>query len=340
MHYSHSPDKANSYANAAFERIEKEKLIPTPEAYELWFVYFAQENQEICHAIDILLEANNKITDEDCRDLHQKFLNKASENERVRAAGDKIKTTIDEVRGVVSNVKQTTETYNRKLDTASGKLNIGMTGDDVNSIIQAIKNDTKGVLDINQVLEFQLAKSANMMSELQEDLEQVRKEAMTDALTHIGNRKAFDVEMERLMNISEHSDETFSLILFDIDHFKQFNDTYGHRVGDQVLRLVAKTLVDGVKGKDLAVRYGGEEFAILLPDTNSSAAEMLANKLRKDVEIKEVINRNTGEKMGKITMSGGVAEHIQKENADDFIERADKALYKSKNKGRNMISVG
>jgi diguanylate cyclase len=127
--------------------------------------------------------------------------------------------------------------------------------------------------------------------------------------------------------------------MVDIDHFKSFNDNFGHQIGDQVLRLVARTLIEGVKGKDVAARYGGEEFVILLPDTTLPAGVAVGNSLRKAVATKDVINRSSGEKLGRITMSVGVAEFTPGEKITDLIERADAALYTAKHNGRNQVAA-
>ena len=127
--------------------------------------------------------------------------------------------------------------------------------------------------------------------------------------------------------------------MVDIDHFKSFNDNFGHQVGDQVLRLVARTLKDGLKGRDFAARYGGEEFAIILPDTDLSAGVAVGNSLRKAIATKDVINRNTGEILGRITMSVGVAEFAGDPTLEDVVERADNALYTAKHNGRNQVAA-
>jgi len=338
VNYSHSHDKAQSFATQAIGQLTSKGLAPTPESFELWYVYFSGENPEVSNALDRLLDKGEAITDEHCHAIHQSFLSEVNEAERVKNAGDRIQNTIKDINNVVGNVQETTEDYSEKLNTVSGRLSDDMTQDEVSGIISDVQSNTQYMISQNKALEAELSKSVGVMADLQGELDMVRKEAVTDSLTQIPNRKAFDQAIEELVEGHKEEGTAFSMILMDIDHFKKFNDTFGHLVGDQVLRLVAKTLVDGVKGKDTAARYGGEEFAMLLPETNMHGAMMLADRLRKDVEAKEVVNRASGEKMGRITMSGGVAEYIANEEISDFIARADAALYVSKDKGRNTVS--
>ena len=127
------------------------------------------------------------------------------------------------------------------------------------------------------------------------------------------------------------------LMLLDIDYFKNFNDTYGHQTGDQVLRLVAMTLKSNIKGKDLAARYGGEEFVAVLPSTDLDGAVIVAENIRKAIQAKELLKRSTNEKLGRITASFGVAAFTPQDNAMSLIERADRCLYAAKRAGRNRV---
>ena len=127
------------------------------------------------------------------------------------------------------------------------------------------------------------------------------------------------------------------LLLADIDHFKTFNDTYGHTVGDQVLKLVARMLSQEIKGRDLAARYGGEEFTIILPDTALDGAVKLAQQLCAVLAHKELKNRESGKHFGQVTLSIGAALYRPGESPAQLINRADEALYRAKGKGRNRV---
>ncbi|MBX2833995.1 MAG: diguanylate cyclase [Micavibrio sp.] len=339
MQYLHSKEKSKAFAKQVLERIEKEDISPIPQNYELWYVYYAASSPEVVRAIDIMAANKQKITDERCEELHQRFLSRSKDNERVRSAGQKIQETIAEMSGRVSGVTIAASGYGKALNEASELLSHEGAPEKIRATLNTMLDSTHDMIKHNLQLEEELERSSRMMEELQRDLEAVRKQALTDGLTNLANRKAFDVEIQRVIEDAKTKGETFTLVLMDIDHFKSFNDNYGHQVGDQVLRLVAKTLTDGVKGRDFAARYGGEEFAILLPETNLNGGMKVADNLRKVVQGKELVNRNTGDVLGRITLSGGLAEYVIGEEVDQLIERADAALYTAKHNGRNQVAA-
>ena len=154
---------------------------------------------------------------------------------------------------------------------------------------------------------------------------------------HPANRKAFDNAIGRAMAQMAQEPEAVALLLCDIDNFKAFNDNWGHQTGDQVLRLVANCLAENVKGRDTAARYGGEEFAVLLRGTGLEAASQVAEQIRHAVQTKKLVKKSTGEVLGHITTSIGVAQFAPGEAAEAAIRRADACLYGAKSHGRNLV---
>lgn len=337
----HPENQVQELSNQALDKIRALALMPTPENYELWFTYFAGSEPAMNAALDrIISKCGGTISNEQCYDIFQTFLSELKEGRTVRKAGDQIQQTISEVNKAVVSVHQQAEDYTVNLTGVSKKLSKGnQTQEEIEEIVLGAVSSTSEMIEYNQNLQEMLTKSISAVEDMRRDLELARKEAMTDSLTGLANRKAFDQEIARLIDLANSEDEpsTFSLILVDIDHFKNFNDKFGHQVGDQVLKLVARTFLESVKGRDLAVRYGGEEFAILLPETEAEGSIKVAELLRKEVENKDVINRTTGKRIAKITLSGGVSQYIKGETASAIIERVDSALYDAKKSGRNKI---
>jgi diguanylate cyclase len=339
VEYSHTLEQAQKYADAALARIAAEALAPSPDNFALWYVYYSGQNPDVKKAIDILIANSQDINNERCRELYLRFLAEGRDEETVRRAGDQLNATIKNVSGAVRDVKSATSAYTDTLGSMSGRIKDVKDPTELKNMLTTVMSETKVMLEQNVKLEEQLDYSAHVMEELQRDLENVRREALTDGLTGLANRKAFDMEIKRISGEALESGKAYTLLMLDIDHFKSFNDNYGHQIGDQVLRLVARTLTDGVKGRDVAARYGGEEFSILLPETPIEAGVHVGNALRKAVATKDVINRNSGEKLGRITLSVGVAEFYPDEEIADLIERADGALYTAKHNGRNQVAA-
>lgn len=182
-----------------------------------------------------------------------------------------------------------------------------------------------------------VSQSTDEITELRKALGDSRRDSLTDSLTGVANRKCFDQKIFAAAEDSQANGESLLLIFADIDHFKDFNDTHGHQLGDQVLRLVGRTLHNSLKGKDTAARYDGEEFAIILPDTTSGGATSVAENIRESIASKRLVKKGSDSAIGAVTISLGVTSYHAGEDISAFIERADQALYMAKKLGRNRV---
>jgi len=338
LKYNHSLSKARTYAEKAIERMTKAGLPPNPSIFELWYVYESAQDAEVTRAIDIVLKSGHEMTEERCIELHNRLLNTSlrSEEALTKAEG-LVAETITNVSSAATAVKDKTQGYSNEIATVASAFTTAKTAEEMKSVAAEMMMRAKKMVEENKALENRLNQSASVMQQLREEMESVRKEAMTDALTGIANRKLFDAEFYRMVNEAHAEGKPLSLLICDVDFFKSFNDNYGHQVGDQVLKLVARTLKDGVKGRDLPARYGGEEFVVLLPETKLESAEIVGNALREALAAKDIQNRATGERLGRITMSVGAAQLGSNERPAELIERADAALYSAKQNGRNKV---
>jgi diguanylate cyclase len=202
-------------------------------------------------------------------------------------------------------------------------------------LAEAVRAATEAMHLRLQALEARVARGAAETEELRERLAEAKREAGTDPLTGAANRRRLEEVLAA--EATREDGAPFSLLLLDIDSFKGFNDRYGHQVGDQALRLMARLLVEMVKGGDLVARFGGEEFAVVLPETDLAHALALAEKIRARLATQRVRLRRDGRTLEAITISVGVAEFRPGERLEDLVARTDEALYRAKRGGRDRV---
>src|SRR6202020_582436 len=227
--------------------------------------------------------------------------------------------------------------YDSSLSGATEKLTAAKNREQVKAVVEALVKSTREMRDTNKALEDRLTLSKDEISNLQQSLEAIRAESLTDPLTGLGNRKYFDRSIEIAVQNALANGEPLSLLMFDIDHFKSFNDSYGHLTGDQVLRLVGMSVQQTIKGQDITARYGGEEFAVVLPNTGLRQALTVADHIRRAVMTKELKKKYTGELLRRVTISVGGSMLKPGDDTDALIERADACLYAAKRNGRNRV---
>jgi diguanylate cyclase len=330
-------ERTMAFAEVALGQIRSLKQTAIPRNYEIWYVYATGYNAPLNKIINETLARNGKLTEADLEQIYDTYLSHIKTTDRIDKVGARVIGEIDDVVGVLSEALGMTSSYDASLSGAAKELSLAKKADQLQSIIESLLHSTSEMRESNKTLEDRLILAKSEISNLQQSLEAIRAESLTDPLTGLGNRKYFDRMIGMAVQSALASGEPLSLLLFDIDHFKSFNDSYGHLTGDQVLRLVGLSLKQTIKGQDITARYGGEEFAVVLPNTALRQALTVADHIRRAVMAKELKKKSTGEILGRVTVSVGVSMLRQGDDTDTLIDRADACLYAAKRNGRNRV---
>ncbi|MEK7801164.1 MAG: GGDEF domain-containing protein, partial [Pseudomonadota bacterium] len=213
---------ASRISTQAIDRMNLDKLMPNPENYELWFSYYSRSLPEIVRIIDGIIESGQTITDYICTELYNRFLSDLRNEQIVRTAGEQVQSTIDNVTGMVHDAQVASEGYGKTLSHVSSRIAAANSEGELQAVVRMASESTNAMLAHSTQLEDMLRKSTAMMEEMKRDLEHVRREAMTDGLTGLANRKAFDNEIDQIMQESASQNKGFTLLMLDIDHFKSF----------------------------------------------------------------------------------------------------------------------
>jgi diguanylate cyclase len=335
---SRDPEYTMRIARSALEQIAANDLPADPHSFAVWYAYVAAQDPRINREINDLLAGNPRLSITDVDRICDDYLSPLGSLARIEKVGSDLGREVDQIVDLIEAASGTAATYQQNLADAHTKLGHSGNRDAIRAVVQTLVQSTKTMEQRNQALETALRVSRQVIENMQRDVDTIRSESFRDPLTSLSNRKHFEMILgQALGEAASGNAGPCSLLLIDIDHFKQFNDGHGHQVGDEVLRLMARHLRESLKGQDVAARYGGEEFAVLLPNTDLSRAKLVAENLRAAIAKKVVRKRATGESLGQITVSVGVAEHRRGEDSETLIGRADEALYQAKRAGRNTV---
>jgi diguanylate cyclase len=326
-----------AFAEVALGQIRSLRQPAIPRNYEIWYVYATGYNSALNKVINETLARNGRLTEADLDQIHDTYLSQVRATDRIDQVGARVIGEIDDVMALISDALGMASNFDSSLAGASRDLSLACDPAAVKAVIENLVKSTREVHDTNKALEERLISSKSEVSTLQQSLEAIRAESLTDPLTALGNRKYFDRALITAIDTAVRRGEPLSLLMLDIDHFKSFNDNYGHLTGDQVLRLVGQSLKQTIKGQDITARYGGEEFAVVLPNTPLRQALTVADHIRRAVMSKELKKKSTGEILGRVTISVGVSMLQVGDEVDSLIGRADACLYAAKRNGRNRV---
>ena len=313
------------------------KVAPTPLNYTLWYTYVSKEIPELNIELDHLLEQYEICPPIQSQVIYREFISTKKEQQTfgLRESIEEMLIQLDQ--SLIDTHADTTE-FKKVFDDTFFEISEASNEDwPVNEVIGLLHKIEKNALkmqDSTNYFEKSLACAKGEISSLKDQLKKSKKEALYDSLTGLLNRHAFDTE---LSNYLEEGNEGLCLILGDIDHFKLFNDKWGHLLGDQVLRAVGTKFNQCMKDSTTAYRFGGEEFAIIVPCSNFRLARFFAETIRRALEKLSLKDKRSGSRINNISLSFGVSEFREGESMSSFVGRADKYLYEAKRLGRNRV---
>jgi diguanylate cyclase len=331
---SRNHDYTFNIAQETLDRIKALALPADPASFELWYTYVTGINQPLNRHINTLLETKGSISVDELEDLQKEFVSHSQIFANVGRVSTKITAEVDQIVSMLSELILSTAQGREDCAKMASVLDNCTTVEAVRAISDTLIDTLRAIELQHAALEKQLFASRAELDAANHALAKVTAQANLDSVTGLANRRGFDAALERAMEGAE-SGKTFSLLMIDIDHFKLFNDRFGHLMGDTVLRLISVALRQSVKKEDFAARYGGEEFAIILFSGDLSDAVALAEDIRTKIMSRELKKRSTGANLGVMTVSIGVAAYRPGDRARSLLERADALLYEAKHSGRN-----
>lgn len=336
MKYFDSVEKSAEYLRLALPLMTKQSAALHPVSYAVWYGYVSGRNSALKISIDEHLQ-NGAVLDEAATyDMFYKHV--AGINEQVaQRVSEVFQKVMEDISSSSAQAGDQAGQFGSALEQWCDDLRSSNSGASLGA--DAILGLTRNMQDAIVTLNRRLDESRREIRQLQQEVIKAREDSLVDGLTGLTNRRGFDIAIAACLLESDATESGTSLLIIDIDHFKWVNDTYGHMVGDKVIRAVAQILKDNVKGKDTAARYGGEEFVILLPDTPIEGARQVAEKIRTKIEECRIKRTTDSKAVANITVSLGVASYKGEELIADFVARADAALYGSKNEGRNRVTL-
>jgi len=323
-------DFATTTADRANRLMSQHGVPPTPDNFSVWFYYAMGGSLTLKKTIDVLIANKRKFDSGVNRDLYLTYVNPHSST-----GGD----FPEQLHGVIASAQEfltTAISDNRAQMADLGEVKSEcQTAVDPRPIIEKLVKELSKATTRSSALEANFLQTTKDLDQIKDSLKQAEQHSNTDALTGLANRRSLDAFLRTAQITAMEAGTPLGILLIDIDHFKKFNDGFGHQVGDQVLRLVGKVLQESVRDCDLAARYGGEELMAILPGAEVEACFEAAERIRRRIAEARLTRRTTGEEISSVTVSIGVAQFRMGETADGMIERCDRALYQAKRAGRN-----
>lgn len=334
--YEATLEQNAEYLRQILPLMSSNKIATDPLNFAIFYEYIIGRNINLNNELNELLEKQVIFTAELSIKLFKKHICDTSINS-LEKINHTLLQLINKTGEAIDNTGEKASAARIHFQNHSKKLENNQSLSDIKTVLTEIIAETQDLAETSMTLQTQLSESKKEMQLLRQELAQAREIAKTDALTGLSNRRAFDQKLDEHIEAFKQNDSELCLLLLDIDHFKQVNDTFGHQMGDNVLRYTANLMKLHIAEHHCAARYGGEEMAIIMPNTPFKKAMEIAEKIRCSLAQHPLKRKNSKESIGKVTISIGVSGFKMNDSTESLIERADKALYRAKNNGRNQV---
>ncbi|MGY6274723.1 GGDEF domain-containing protein [Methylomonas sp. MgM2] len=332
--YDFSPTLNAGYLKKIVPLLTQHHIAANPINYAIFYDYVAGHNVALNCAINQLLYEQKPFDCDTSLQLYGQHICNASFesfekiNLRIQKVIDQASNNINET---CNKAEETSDSFQKKTAILENISEISS----LQTILEEIIQETKSLVVTSQAMQSQLNNANAEMEQLRSELAKVREIAITDGLTGLLNRRAFDQTLTDVVRQSNNHNTYLSLL--DIDHFKRVNDTYGHTIGDNVIKFVASLMKKHARPHHYVARYGGEELAIIMPNTSKLEAVDISETIRVEMEKSRLVRKTDNTPLGRITISIGIAALQSGDDAESFLMRADKALYQAKESGRNKV---
>lgn len=333
-----SIEEPENYVRLALPLMSKHNIPITPRNYTVYYTYVSGGNSDLSKAVDTIIEKGQTIDEEKIKNLYFQFCTEKDEA-GLRNLRDDLQRTLTTILGEITEFTGQTEKFESLVSNSVAKLSEDASVQQIKGVVDEIVVETKKLGGFGKAIQYKLKETTDGLEAIKKDFEKAKSEVLVDFLTGVPNRKAFDEKLAICIDEALSKNEDLCLLMIDIDYFKRFNDKYGHIIGDEVLKIVARKVKEIVRGRDFLARFGGEEFVVILPLTPLSGAKTVAENIRDYFDRTKLKVVSSSKKLGKVTVSIGAAIHRYGEPIKEFIDRSEQALYLAKNTGRNRVAT-
>jgi diguanylate cyclase len=326
-------DRATAAAARTLQLMAQHGVAATPQNFEVWYKFALGTSPELSKIINILIDNNRSFDAATNRSLFETYVSPDADGDGRHA------DVSDHLHGLLSSARDflaASLADNRQHVAALGGVAAQIEQNaDPRAIVERLVGELSKAVSRASAREANFTASLMELDKVRSHLAAAEQRSRTDVLTGLANRLALDDFLRAAQIAAMESGNALSIVLLDIDHFKAFNDRFGHQFGDQILRLIAQLLQHGLRNDDLAARFGGEELVGVLPGADIGFAKGVAERIRQSIANHQITRRTTGEVLTGVTVSVGVAQFAPGETLARLFERCDRALYAAKRGGRN-----